>query len=45
MKDVERSGRGYDFERLKKIVLFSARNPRPKKVKVKDLTWVPSYRY
>jgi transposase len=40
MKDVERSGRGYDFDRLKKIVLLSARNPRPKKVNLKALMFM-----
>jgi transposase len=40
MKDVERSGRGYDFDRLKKIVLFSARNPRPPKIDLKALLFM-----
>ena len=45
LKDVERSGRGYDFDRLKQIVLLSARNPRPKKSNPKDVVYIPSYRY
>lgn len=45
MKNIEQSGRGYDFEMLKRIVLFSFRNPRPPKVDPFELEYETDYRY
>lgn len=39
IKGVEKQGKGYDFDTLKKIVLFSCRNPRDPNAKPRTLSF------